>query len=322
MVVGSVIAIAIACGPKVQIPQDDGGGTGTAGSADDDGDDAPGDGPAPVTTAPSVTTGPPPEPPDDDTGVPPSVSTTTTTTTGPGESGELDEVGFLDGFDPGGLPIECSTFEQDCPRGEKCMPWANDGGNVWNATRCSPVFVDPGQPGDPCQVEGGPTSGIDTCDLGVMCWFVDPDTNEGLCVALCGGTHEAPSCTSEVACLASDDNVFGLCFGVCDPLADDCGPGSVCIPLAASFTCAPADGSAGYGEPCADAVNCAPGLACAADAVPDCSEDACCTNYCDITIGEPDSQCPDIGVGQTCASWWSDGMAPLGLEHVGVCILP
>ncbi|MEX1364969.1 MAG: hypothetical protein AB1Z98_17710, partial [Nannocystaceae bacterium] len=33
-------------------------------------------------------------------------------------------------------PPQCSLFAQDCPDGEKCMPWANDGGDAWNATIC------------------------------------------------------------------------------------------------------------------------------------------------------------------------------------------
>ena len=43
---------------------------------------------------------------------------------------------------------QCNPFTQDCPEGEKCMPWANDGGGSWNATRCSPISDNPGEPGE------------------------------------------------------------------------------------------------------------------------------------------------------------------------------
>ena len=34
-------------------------------------------------------------------------------------------------------------------------------------------------------VEGAPTSGIDDCDIGVMCWYVDLGESDGECAALC-----------------------------------------------------------------------------------------------------------------------------------------
>ena len=45
--------------------------------------------------------------------------------------------------DDGGTGVfECDLWGQDCPDGEKCMPWASNGG-TWNATRCSPVVDSP-----------------------------------------------------------------------------------------------------------------------------------------------------------------------------------
>ena len=92
----------------------------------------------------------------------------------------------------GGGFNECDIEAQDCPEGEKCMPWANDGGDEWNGTRCSPIAKDPGPLGGPCLAEGSGTSGIDDCDLGLVCWQVDPKTNQGVCHAMCGpgGTCE------------------------------------------------------------------------------------------------------------------------------------
>ena len=48
----------------------------------------------------------------------------------------------------------CDLWAQDCPVGEKCMPWANAGGPAWNDARCTPLDSQPGQPGDACTVEG------------------------------------------------------------------------------------------------------------------------------------------------------------------------
>jgi hypothetical protein len=80
-------------------------------------------------------------------------------------------VGFISNDDyGGGQTYECDLWKQDCPPGEKCMPWANDGGGSWNATRCTPLAEDPRQPGEPCTVEGSGVSGRDDCDIRAMCW--------------------------------------------------------------------------------------------------------------------------------------------------------
>src|SRR5262245_46725118 len=66
------------------------------------------------------------------------------------DTGGASFVGFIQDPDGGGVSIECDAWAMDCPRGEKCMPWANDGGSEWNATRCSPLDPDPAHPGDQC----------------------------------------------------------------------------------------------------------------------------------------------------------------------------
>ena len=48
---------------------------------------------------------------------------------------------FIQEPDGGGTDIECDLWGQDCPDGEKCMPWANDGGSSWNATKAAPSIV-------------------------------------------------------------------------------------------------------------------------------------------------------------------------------------
>lgn len=129
-------------------------------------------------------------------------------------------VGFIEMPDGGGVSLECDVWAQDCPNGQKCMPWSNDGGSQWNASRCSPVGTDPGAPGDPCTVEGTPFSGVDDCDLGVVCF--EPDENlEGTCVGLCQGNEANPSCAQADTWCWIDPQGFPLCLPSSLCAADD-----------------------------------------------------------------------------------------------------
>jgi hypothetical protein len=224
--------------------------------------------------------------------------------------------------------LECDVLSQDCPVGEKCMPWGSEGG-AWDATRCVPVAPDPDQPGEPCTVEGSPTSGVDSCDLGSMCWDVDDETLAGTCVAMCTGTIEMPICEEEgTVCAINNDDVLVLCLPACDPLAQDCSVGEGCYPIQSVWACVPdASEGSGYGAPCAFVNVCAPGLVCVdSGAVPPgeaCEGEAgCCTEICDVADPAGDMQCTGAPGGQICEPWYDDGRAPAGLEDVGVCTLP
>ncbi|MGH1347905.1 MAG: hypothetical protein ACRBN8_40495 [Nannocystales bacterium] len=152
------------------------------------------------------------------------------------ESGDglfIDPTGSCDSGLPDGvlahctLP-ECSLFDQDCNEGETCRAWANDGGSVWNSTRCVPLVEQPAQPGEPCTAEASAVSGIDSCGAGSMCWDVDPDTLEGVCAPYCTGALLDPSCESESeSCLLFSD-ALPLCLPPCDPLAAQCGDEATC----------------------------------------------------------------------------------------------
>jgi hypothetical protein len=227
---------------------------------------------------------------------------------------------------PGG--DDCDVWAQDCPPGTKCMPFAEDGSIVWNATKCTPLDPDPAAVGETCSVDGGPTSGIDDCELGAMCWGIDQTTNTGTCVALCTGSPAAPTCADE----AAHCNVFGggtanVCLTLCDPLAQDCPAGENCYAVDGSFTCI-YDAGGPYGEYRAgcDYVNvCDEGLYCApAVSVPDCNVGTigCCTPFCDLADPGATEGCPGAAQGQVCVPWYADGEAPLGLEDVGSCLLP
>lgn len=131
--------------------------------------------------------------------------------------------GFYGGCpnDAGSISVECDIWMDDCPRGEKCSAWANDGGTIWNASKCSPLDPMPAQVGEPCQALGSYVSGVDDCESGSLCFFVDPETNEGTCVETCSGSPEDPICNTG-SCFIFDEDVLALCLDLCDPEASEC----------------------------------------------------------------------------------------------------
>jgi hypothetical protein len=222
---------------------------------------------------------------------------------------------------------EYDVWLQDCPPGQKCVPWANDGGDTWNATRCSWVEPDPMHPGEPCTVQGSPTSGFDDCDATSVCWHVDPNTNEGVCKAFCMGSPDAPTCSDESwHCELLIDGLVPLCRVVCDPVFQDCPDGQGCYPFADMFDCYPdRSGSAGqYGDPCDRVDACDPGLFCAsASLVPGCQAPlGCCSEFCNLDAPDPNAECSGAAQGQECVPWWEGATSPPGYEHVGACVLP
>lgn len=253
-------------------------------------------------------------------------STSTSSTSGAAEpeSGGTT-CAFICEPDAGTGTNECDPFAQDCNPGEKCMPWANDGGSSWNATRCTPIAEDPGQPGDPCTVEGTGVSGLDDCDLGSMCWDVDPETNAGTCVPMCTGDAGNPICEDpDTSCSITNDGALVLCLPVCDPLLQDCAEGQACYPVNDGWSCAPdASGEMGaHGDPCEYLNVCDPGLVCLdASVVPMCEGMlGCCSSVCDVSDPAGDAQC--VGASETCQPWYPEDSAPPGLEDVGACALP
>ncbi len=292
---------------------DDKGMTTAAGSGDDDDDDNGGDDDDDdddATTMAGTTAG----------------GGTGTGTAGPtteDPSGTTSDCEFICDTDMAG-DKQCDIWAQDCPDGEKCMPYDDQGGGFWNATKCSPIADSPGQPGDECTVEGSAVSGVDDCDEGLLCWFVNEE-NVGTCLDMCTGVQEAPECPAGQVCDISNDGVLILCLYTCNPIVVDCPDGQICFPTSTDdgqFICDfDASGEQGvYGDPCEFINVCDPGLFCAdASAVPGCVDSAgCCTPFCDTE----DPVCPDEGEGVQCVKWHNPGEEPPGLENVGVCILP
>ena len=311
-----VVIVVAGCGPQVSTGDDE-----TTSGADDTGSS-----PTSVSVSVSVT---------DPSGDPTS-ATAPGTSVDSGPSSEvttdvpLDEVSSASGAclaDVGfGGQIACDPFAEDCPCDEKCMPYANDGGNSWNALMCTPVAPDPREIGEACNVEGNGVSGIDDCDFHSMCWNVDPETNMGTCVAFCTGSAKEPECAQECAnCVTANEGVLNLCLPTCDPLALDCPAGQTCLPLFGdAFMCTiDASGESGaLGNPCEFINGCDPGLICLdATYLPDCEGDGCCMSFCDLTDEDP---CPGSPPSISCFPWTQiddDGeVDPCVNPNLGACV--
>jgi hypothetical protein len=219
----------------------------------------------------------------------------------------------------GGPPIECDIFAQDCPPGEKCMPWANDGGGNWNATRCSPIVPQPDMIGETCTVEGSGVSGLDSCEAASMCWNVD-DNGDGVCVEMCSCSPDNPVCdTADTSCAITNGGVLALCLSACNPLDPQaCLVGEGCYPVNDLFLCAPdASGMGGAeAEECANINGCDPGFVCVgANAYPGCTGAVgCCTSTCQV--GD-DSPCAP---GTMCSPWFAaGGTEDACWSELGVC---
>lgn len=266
------------------------------------------------------------------TGAPLDTSTGASVTTSTAETGASSDAtttssdaGFLSSWDMGPSSWQCSTFEQDCPPGQKCTLWADDGGPAFNSARCVDIAPNPVGLGETCTlIDASSVSGLDDCDLGLLCWYVLD--GQGTCVEFCGGAPEAPECPPDHQCTISGAGVLSICIAECDPIEQDCEPGFACYPVNDGFTCAAdASGPAGaHGDPCRFINACDPGLVCiGADAHSGCDGAlGCCSTACDVTDPMADAACTMLDAGQTCESWWVFDMAPRGYENVGVCAIP
>ncbi len=183
-------------------------------------------------------------------------------------------------------PPTCSLSSQDCPEGEKCTVWANDGDLLLNAPRCAPLARNPAGLGEPCIVEGHEVAGIDDCDLGLKCHDADHRTMEGTCVAICSAYGDSV-CPPQTLCIEPAVSGIGLCKQPCHPLQDDCGPNEGCYPAGLAFACLPAALEQDVGDPCRSDAYCRPGLAClSATEIADCETENCCAAYCDLDAPE------------------------------------
>jgi len=237
-----------------------------------------------------------------------------------------DSVGFIDcgAAPPGsshhclGVPDECDLGYQICVSGEKCSPWANDGGNQWNDAHCVPLDDTPSVAGESCMIEGSPWSGIDDCDEGLFCVPQDDLSLWGICWELCEWIPDGVECDTGTCVLEPATFDLPVCEPACDPVLQDCVHGR-CDAGREPFGCKPTVGpGAELGEACEVVGDCVAGATClGADSVPGCTSSACCAAYCDRLAPDPDLTC---GEGLVCTNWFEPGMGPAGYEHVGVCV--
>jgi hypothetical protein len=262
---------------------------------------------------------------DDETDADSSTSTNTNTSTS--ETTDTETSGApttftTNGFvpDAGESPPGCDSFQQDCPEGEKCVPYASSGGS-WDATKCVPIMG--GQAtGEPC-VSDGVAEGTDDCDGTGYCFDVMANDGEmiGTCYAFCKGSADAPECPPSSQCSISGDGTITLCIPTCDPILQDCNEGTACYWAYNDFTCIFTTQDIPIGQPCGFINDCAPGLMCVnADVVPACEAAACCSTFCEL--GALEDLCPALLPETACVPFFEDGMAPAEYEHVGICILP
>jgi hypothetical protein len=312
--------VTLACGPSVGSSDDESTSgdatTGTGATATVSTTIDPTNGTSATTAGTSATTA--------------STSTSTTTTGGTFED-TSDETTFSFILDPDGgggacLAMSwCDIWAQDCPRGEKCMPWDLCGTGDWSGTHCSELDPNPASIGDSCTVIDGLFAGADDCEITSMCWNPDPDTLEGVCVAFCSGSEANPLCEDPATTcfLGFNNNVLSVCLPRCDPSASLCAASESCIFDEGSedgaFVCMPSNVVApqAYGDDCTEAVACGTGLLCLdAEHVPSCVGERCCT-----TLGDAMAPpvCPDAT--QTCLPLY-DGVAPEGLEDLCFCGVP
>ena len=259
-----------------------------------------------------------------------STSASTWTSTGTAGDETSDPTGVGTGFitDPDGgsslcfVPTHgkavystaCSYLGQDCPRGEVCKPTDNCVVGTWSQPVCVPAVPGAdGQHGEPCVVEEGPFSGLDTCAANGVCIDVDPLTLEGRCAAYC---------SSDVACVDPDDACFRgnggwlpVCLPGCSPLLGDCPQGQGCYPgTDDDFVCI-TEGAPMYNNPEVLHPACPAGSFMAdqqlADLCPD--EGPCCAWFCDLTA-------PNCDDGSTCVGYFDelDGVDP-AFHDVGYC---
>jgi hypothetical protein len=283
MLCGSVSLLLAGCGKDDASGDDTTTTTTTAGSGGETGGD--GDGDASTTSDP----------------------TTTGVTTG---GGFVPEDDF-------GAVSECDPFMQDCPDGEKCVPYGSTGGN-WDANKCVPI-TGSGSVGDTCTY-GGASAATDDCDAATHCWDVQDVDGQlvGTCTPFCTGSADSPQCAPGTSCLIANDGSINLCIQTCDPLLQDCGGGNLaCFWANNDFQCIFTTQNIPTGEPCGFINDCAGGNACLnAEVLPNCNGSACCGSFCDLS--DPTCTTP----GTECSAFFEEGMSPPGYEDVGVCIIP
>jgi hypothetical protein len=228
--------------------------------------------------------------------------------------GNGDGDGDGDGVSDHSSSGPCDPWKQDCPAGEKCVPYVYDqNGGGWDANKCVPILGGLG-PGKACQYTGTFES-HDDCDGSSFCWEVSGEG--GTCRAFCEGNADLPGCAEGKACLVANEEVINLCVDACHPLTQNCNANLGCYWSGSVFVCVVVGGDGSEDQPCSFINDCTPGLACLdSQLLPGCAGTACCTPWCDVGLQGPCAQ------GKACIPWFDAGLAPPGYENVGICAVP
>lgn len=211
-------------------------------------------------------------------------------------------------------PGSCNPYAPDCPEGQKCSAWSEDGG-----TRCIPLSAQTVGEDEVCwtySVANGDY--LDNCDEGLFCdsRLIDPeDAGSGLCVAQCTCSPADRVCGDGAWCFGNPTYPgIALCFSVdgCNPLKADCDEARACYPILRvndyAFHCR-APGVLPPGSPCPEGVNC--------DENSICSNNVC-RRVCDL---EDPAACE---AGENCVTYVPPGEQALEpfdacTARVGVC---
>jgi len=240
------------------------------------------------------------------------------TSTGEDTSTESGMMTFVPDRDFAALYGECDPFSQDCPEGEKCVPYAPTGSHL-GANKCVMIEGDT-PPGQPC-ISDGLGEASDSCDGDSYCWNTEEIDGEhqGVCAGFCAGAPDNPMCPEGQVCLISNDGALSVCVDSCDPLAQDCANDWTCHVQLGQTLLGCWEGELGEGEACVGGEHlyddCGPGLTCVgAQWLPMCAGERCCTGICDLA--NPSCTLP----GTTCALPWMESLP--GHDDLGICIVP
>ncbi|MBK7829968.1 hypothetical protein [Nannocystis sp.] len=112
--------------------------------------------------------------------------------------------GFIYGTpDTGDTPSRCDVQAEDCPAGEKCMPWVDGGGAMWNALKCVPVDPTPWPSASPARPRRRPHG---RRQLRQARDVLRGPGNTGVCRAMC----DSGTCEAGFNCFIGNDNVLQL----------------------------------------------------------------------------------------------------------------
>ncbi|HWB79448.1 MAG TPA: hypothetical protein VG755_31010 [Nannocystaceae bacterium] len=266
-----------------------------------------------------------------------STSTSTSSTSSSGGTTPAEASSTADGSSSGsniviapdgGVLTQCDVYADGCPDGEKCMPYASDGGLAQDATRCVPLADNPGFIDAPCTVQEWIASGLDDCGRGLFCVVYEPTELTGRCLSFCIEDPELDDLTCadpNARCVGPPDALPRLCATDCDPFGTTCPDGYGCYKVNDHFVCLDdVSGPGGaYGDSCLFTNDCDPGMRCV---VPDnffecASTDGCCSPLCDTRDPDASAMCPGAP-NHACVPIFDEGEGPPLFDWVGACQLP